>query len=398
MLNCKFNLHPELSALFTCWMLTSWWFMFSKLLISVLFIIWLVLKMVWGLNFNNKLYTMILGLIIVLFLVTDYLWKFYMLFELSMIPMLVLILGYGINLSRLMASFYMLMYMLIFSFPMLSVILINMCLSTNLLVENWNLNIFTSYFTVMPFLTKCPMFGLHLWLPKAHVEASTTGSMILAAGLLKMGTYGLMKLMFWNAWTINNTWLLLGMVLSVYLCSLQSDFKKLVAYSSVAHMSMSIIILNLSIISFISMVMINLSHTLISSCMFYFSGLMSALVKSRLIFFMSTTILTQYILFCLMLMNLSVPPMVSFISEYYTISSIFIKSHLSVLTLLLFGLISLMYTSMLYNFMNFNYNKMKQISITSLSLIFWHFCSMMYWLVLYYSEGLLTFFKNGGLK
>jgi NADH-quinone oxidoreductase subunit M len=95
----------------------------------------------------------------------------------------------------------------------------------------------------LAFAVKVPMWPFHTWLPDAHVEAPTAGSVILAGVLLKMGTYGFIRFampLFPVAFTAAAPWLLLlsviGIVYGALVCMVQPDMKKLVAYSSVSHL------------------------------------------------------------------------------------------------------------------------------------------------------------------
>nr|QNS38423.1 NADH dehydrogenase subunit 4 [Nyctiprogne leucopyga] len=300
---------------------------------------------------------------ILLAFATTELTLFYISFEATLIPTLILITRWGNQPERLSAGIYLLFYTLISSLPLLITILYIHLQTGTLYLPMLNLtpptppnswtSLLSSLALLMAFMVKAPLYGLHLWLPKAHVEAPIAGSMLLAALLLKLGGYGIMRVTLLMGPVSNYlhypflTLALWGALMTSSICLRQTDLKSLIAYSSVSHMGL---VIAASMIqthwSFSGAMILMISHGLTSSMLFCLANTNYERTHSRIL------LLTRGLQPILPLMatwwllanltNMALPPTTNLMAELTIMISLF---NWSPITIILTGMATLLTAS-----------------------------------------------------
>nr|YP_010329884.1 NADH dehydrogenase subunit 4 [Artena dotata]UNP54640.1 NADH dehydrogenase subunit 4 [Artena dotata] len=364
-LSLSFGLYCNLSYMMSCDIM-SYGLILLSIWISVLMIMASENIFKVGFYVNFFLFNIIF-LLIMLFLTFSVMnmFMFYLFFEGSLIPTLMLIIGWGYQPERIKAGMYLLFYTLFVSLPLLMGIFYVFNEMNSMMIyflKFINMDMYMLYFCmIMAFLVKMPMYFVHLWLPKAHVEAPVSGSMILAGIMLKLGGYGLLRLMIFLQQVnlkLNYISIVISLIGGFYIslkCFCQVDIKSLIAYSSVAHMSLVISgIMIMNYWGFLGSYIMMIGHGLCSSGMFCLANISYERLHSRSLYinkgmmnFMPSMSLWWFLL---MSSNMAAPPSLNLMGEISLINSLMSWSWISMIMLMLISFFSAGYSLYLYSY------------------------------------------------
>nr|WRY71090.1 NADH dehydrogenase subunit 4 [Dermacentor reticulatus]WRY71116.1 NADH dehydrogenase subunit 4 [Dermacentor reticulatus] len=350
--------------------------------------------------FKNKFfvfYVMMMMNMLVLCFSSMNLLMFYLFFESVLFPIIMMILKWGNQPERIQAGFYMLMYTIFGSLPLLVLIILNK-ISLNIIYNEWiygQMNLFF-FLMVLGFLVKIPMFFFHLWLPKAHVEAPISGSMMLAGVLLKLGFYGIYRFKSFFFLDLKNMAVVLmiisiwGAVIISMACLFQIDIKALIAYSSVSHMGISLAgCLTFNSYGSYGTLMMMIGHGLFSSGLFCLANMIyerfftrnMLLIKGMIMIF--PNLVLWWFLFSIF--NMSAPLTMNLFGELFLSAGLIKYSMFFSFPIIILIFLSACYTIYMYSYINHGSGWMMfsniMISEREYFLLLMHFMPMVFWIM-----------------
>lgn len=319
---------------------------FISFLVLILFFIMLIV------DFSFKISLNLLFIFLIFIIIINDLIVFFLIYEIVFILIIFVIVLLGYSFERLMAAYMIMFYSFLFSSPTLIIIIV---FDYRFLIKNWLVyRIVVNYFLVGSFIVKFPIFGFHYWLPVAHVEASTIGSIVLAGVLLKLGRVGLIYVVTYINFIIKLHWLALGVLLVMLIILNLRDLKIIIAYSSVAHMTIVFYIIILgSFVGKKGVLFIIFYHGFVSPLIFWVVGMLAwwktrSLLVVKIISFSYVFLL---LLFFLLILNIGFPPFIGFMREILMFKSL--VANYFILFLLIFRILFSCYYN-IYIFWCFN--------------------------------------------
>jgi NADH:ubiquinone oxidoreductase subunit 4 (subunit M) len=279
-----------------------------------------------------------LGVLLVMLLLSFFLLDamyFYIFFEILLLPFFILLNQGSYRKRRVLASFFLVMFTLLGSLFLLLLtclwlVLVGIPFPIHyaLCLTEHNIVWYASFLCIMSFAVKIPTVPLHTWLPEAHVEATTEGSVLLASLILKLSMYGLGR--FWLLFSPMGVFFCSIYLIACAMCSLllsglvairQLDLKRIIAYSSISHMNLGLLAMYaLHEFSVLGSYIMLIAHSFSSAGLFTTVGIVYQRVHTKVLSYLSGLSLQSNILsfslFALTLANVSIPLTLNFAGEF----------------------------------------------------------------------------------
>jgi len=280
-------------------------------------------------------------LLILVFSVSDLL-LFYIFFESVLIPMYIIIGVWGSRERKIRAAYMFFLYTLFGSVLMLLGIIyiyVQVGSTDYETLLNYNFNsleqrlLWLSFFA--SFASKVPMLPAHIWLPEAHVEAPTAGSVVLAGILLKLGSYGFLRFslpIFPEAsyffTPLVYTLSIVGVIYTSLTAIRQTDLKRIIAYTSVAHMNLVVMgLFCFNTVGLEGAIIQSISHGFVSSALFLVIGVVYDRHHTRMVKYYSGLVHTMPLFVTIFLLftmaNIALPGTSSFVGEFLILAGVF---------------------------------------------------------------------------
>lgn len=289
--------------------------------------VWITLILIFVNTKEHELYKIVTILGLALFLIIFHSWRlliFYILFEISIIIILIIIITWSYQPERVEAIIFLVVIALMFSLPFIAIIIKNIK-TLNFWIINLSLTLWEYLRILGIFIIKIPFYFIHFWLPKVHVEAPVQGSIILAAIILKLGCYGILRFSaVLSKFKTTNLIILAIRIWRIVIlrisCFIQSDIKTLIAYSSVVHIGIVLITILINKKKRITAsITIILSHGICASALFFLSNIFYTISKSRRITINKGSAQTLPIItifwFAACIRNTPIPPAIRIVGE-----------------------------------------------------------------------------------
>jgi proton-translocating NADH-quinone oxidoreductase chain M len=318
---------------------------------------------------NNMFLVFFIGLLLlIVFYVLDFI-LFYISFEAILVPFFVYIGISGYRVRRIHAAYLFFFYTLVGSFfTLISIFFFFLQAGSTDIEILWNTEFIgvRSYLLwialFITFAIKVPMFPFHIWLPEAHVEAPTEGSVLLAGLLLKLGTYGFLRFLFPLLPDLNYYFApfvimlsSIGIIYTSFSTLRQIDIKRVIAYSSIAHMNMCMVgLFSYNEIAFIGSIFLMIAHGVVSGGLFFIIGMIYNRYSTKIIYYFSGVIhympLLSFFFFMLLLGNIGMPGTSNFVGELLILCGLMYNgNHVAIIAAVVGIFLCTVYSMWMYN-------------------------------------------------